>query len=145
MVLIGFNTCFGQSLLAKIEVPFKIEGLCNQDEYYHLMNSLGEQTVAACPQTLADKLVMELKLQEDFPKFKGSDGVNVSINCRGEVVLVEANFENDELNQRIRDIFTSLGEWEAGSFRGKKVDSSVLYAIKIKKGELELNRNIWKE
>lgn len=96
------------------------------------MNGMGEQTVAACPQTLAqiyDKLVTELNLQKDFPKFKGSDGVNVSINCRGDVVLLESNFGNDELNQRVREIFTSLGEWKAGSIRGNNLTCHSIFSL----------------
>ena len=150
--LLTFFVCssvsIGQTLQARIDVPEKIEGLCNQDEYYHLMNGMGDQTEAVCPLTLAqiyNKLVAELNLEKEFPKFKGSDGVNVSINCNGEVILVEADFKDERLNQKMREIFASLGEWKTGTMLGKKVDSAVLYAIKIKKGKLKLNENVWKK
>lgn len=112
------------------------------------MNGMGDQSEAVCPLTLAqlyNKLVTELNLESDFPKFKGSDGVNVSINCRDEVVLVETEFKDEKLNQRVRDIFNSLGKWKAGTMMGKPVDCAIMYAIKIKKGKLTLNGNVWKK
>ena len=146
LTILTSNTCIGQ-IYDVDNKPKKIAGLCNQNELYLLMSELGGQTEPVSPLTLSkiyDRLVSEINLNNDFTKIKESKVVAVYINCQGNVVYVESEFKDEKLNQKIRDIFNSLGVWKAGIKEGNTVDSVVLYHVKIKKGKLILNGNIWR-
>ncbi|MFD0836433.1 hypothetical protein ACFQ0I_11685 [Mariniflexile aquimaris] len=146
LAILTSNTCIGQTHEVENNAK-KIEGFCNQNELYLLMSELGGQTEPVSPVSISqiyDRLVREINLDNDFPKVKESKVVAIYINCQGKVVNVESEFKNEKLNQRIYDIFNSLGVWKAGIKEGNPVDSTVLYHFKIKKGKLILNGNIWR-
>jgi hypothetical protein len=147
-LLLLSNIILAQTLQAKIDTKGKIiEGLCNQNEYYHLMNGMGNQQEAACPisnEEIYDKL-LELTILKENPKFKGEEIINVDINCKGEVVNVDSEFKDEELNKQIKNLFLKLGNYNPGQMEGKNVDCSILYSIKIKNGTLTLNNNRWKK
>jgi len=145
-----FMSCLAsaQTLQARIDTKGQvIKGLCNQDEYFHLMNGMGNQSEAICPismEELYNRLLQLNILKEDL-KYKEETTVSVDVNCNGEVVNVEVKFKNEALNAQIKDIFLTMGQYTPGEMENKKVDCSIMYFIKIKKGTLTLNGNRWKK
>lgn len=126
---------------ARMQVKEPIEGICDEKEVIALFPMLDGQTEAIRP--LSDKKILkrlnkEVQYIKDHPTFVGEGMISLIINCKGEVVKCEMdnNTKSPELDKQIEAIFNSLGEWKAGKFHGKEVDSVLLYSFKIKKGKI---------
>jgi len=123
-----------------MEVKEPIEGICNEKEVYALLPFDGQEK-AICPISENDilkRLNSEIQFLKDNPKFKGKGMIGLIINCKGEVVQckMDNKTKSTELDKQIEEVFNTLGEWKAGKLNKKKVDSSVLYSFKIKKGKI---------
>lgn len=138
------NVSYAQTQLTTVDtIENKINGFCNEADLYIIINGFGYQQEAKCPisnNELTNRLE-ELQFFQENPKFKGEKIIKVDINCNGEVVNVESKFSDSNLNRQIIDMFFSLGNYTPGKIQSKNVDSSVLYSLEIKKGELILNNN----
>lgn len=135
-----FSINASAQFVAKMEVKEPIEGICNEKEVYALLPFDGQEK-AICPVSENDilkRLNSEIQFLKDNPKFKGKGMIGLIINCKGEVVQckMDNKTKSAELDKQIEEVFNSLGEWKAGKLNGKKVDSSVLYSFKIKKGKI---------
>ena len=135
-----FSINASAQFVAKMEVKEPIEGICNEKEVYALLPFDGQEK-AICPVSENDilkRLNSEVQFLKDNPKFKGKGMIGLIINCKGEVVQckMDNKTKSAELDKQIEEVFNSLGEWKAGQLNGKKVDSSVLYSFKIKKGKI---------
>lgn len=126
--------------VAKMEVKEPIEGICNEKEVYALLPFDGQEK-AISPIAASDiqkRLNSEVQFLKENPKYKGKGMIGLIINCNGEVVQCKMDIKtkSEELDTQIEAVFDSLGEWKAGKLNGQKVDSSVLYSFKIKKGKI---------
>jgi hypothetical protein len=131
------NLINAQTIEARIDTKGKkFDGLCDQDEFYSLANGLGDQQEAICPvsnEELHNK-VLQLKFLQENKKFKGKNVISVDVNCKGKVVNVESKFKDSNLNEQIRALFFSIGNFTPGKMEGKNVDCEILYSIEIKNG-----------
>lgn len=127
-------------VVGTMEIKEPIEGVCNQKGVYTLFPMLGgEQVRAVCPvskEEILKRLNSEMSYFKDNPKYKGKAGVNIIINCKGEVAQCKMSpkTKDEELDKQILKVFNSLGEWKNGTLGGKAVDSVELFTFKIKKG-----------
>jgi hypothetical protein len=127
-------------VVGTMEVKEPIEGVCNQKEVYTLFPILGgEQVKAVCPvskEEILKRLNNEVSYLKENPKYKGKAGVNIIINCKGEVAQCKMSpkTKDAELDKQVLAVFNSLGEWQNGTLGGKAVDSVELFTFRIKKG-----------
>lgn len=131
-------------LVAKMEVKEDIPGICDKDEVYALFSSFEGQDNAIPPISKDDilkRLNSEIQFLKDNPKYKDKGMMGLLINCKGEVIKckMDNKTKNPELDQQIEEVFNSLGDWKAGKFNGKQVDSSELFSFKIKKGVISFD------
>lgn len=141
-LILLFSINLKAQFIAKLEVKEPIEGVCDQNEVYSLFPSFDGQVEAVCPiseDEILDRLNKEVTFLKENPKFKGKGMIGLIINCKGEVVKCEMDNKTSskELDKQIEDVFNSLGKWKAGTLNGKKVDSSMLFSFKIKKGKIK--------
>ena len=140
IVILGFivSCSITAQVVGTMEIKEPIEGVCNQEEVYTLFPILGGgQVKAVCPvskEEILKQLNSDVSFLKDNPKFKGKVGVNVIINCKGEVIQCKMSpkTKSEELDKEILAVFNSLGEWKSGSLGGKAVDSVELFSFKIK-------------
>ena len=134
-----YYSSFAQ-VVGTMEVKEPIEGVCNQKGVYTLFPILGgEQVRAVCPiskEEILKRLNNEVQYLKENSKYKGKAGVNMIINCKGEVVQCKMSpkTKDEKLDQQILSVFSSLGEWKNGTLGGKSVDSVELFSFKIKNG-----------
>ena len=136
-----FSINVSAQFVATMEVKEPIAGICNEKEVYALFSMLEGQEEAICPvykDELLKRLNSEVQFLLDNPKFKGNGMIGLVINCKGEVVQCKMDNKTNstELDTQIEAVFNSLGDWKAGKLNGNKVDSSILYSFKIKKGKI---------
>ena len=141
--IIFFSLHASAQFVAKMEVKEPIEGICDEKEVYALLPFDGQEK-AICPvqeNDIVKRLNSEVPFLKDNPKFKGKGMIGLIINCKGEVVQCKMDIKtkSPELDKQIEMVFNSLGEWKAGKLNGQKVDSSVLYSFKIKKGKITID------
>ena len=98
-------------LVAKVELKEKIEGICDYDEIYYLMQD--ENQLKALPPISKDEIYKKLNnlnFIKENPKFKSKGTVSLMINCKGEVVECDS-----QKNLKIVDL-TGAGDLFAGGF-----------------------------
>lgn len=127
--------------VAKLQLTEDVPGICDKENVYALFPSFEGQVEAVCPMTddqIVQKLNAEVAFLKENPKYKDKGMMGLLINCNGEVVQckMDNKTKNPELDKQIEAVFNSLGEWKAGTYNGKEVDTSLLYSFTIKKGVL---------
>jgi hypothetical protein len=140
------STCLTASaqLVARMEMKEHVSGICNDQEVYGLFPNFKGQVESVCPiskEELVKRLNTEVVYLKENPKCKDKGMVDFLINCKGEVVQcrIGNRTKSPELDQQVLAVFKSLNKkWTAGTLDGKEVDSSILYAFKIKKGKITL-------
>lgn len=142
--LIIASPCMSSAqLVAKLSMKERVEGICNHDAVYALFSSFENQEEPGCPMTkdeILEKLNEEVAFLKDHPKFKAKGMIGLLINCHGALVQCEMDNTtgNEELDRQIESVFSTLKEWNPGTLNGSKVDASVLYSFKVKKGKIYL-------
>jgi hypothetical protein len=130
--------------VAKMEVKEPIPGVCNNDAVYALFPSFKGQQQAICPvskEQIIARLNSEVQFLKDNPEYEDKGMIGLIINCKGEVVQckMDNRTKSAELDRQIEAVFNTLGEWQAGKFKKKAVDSSRLFSFKILSGELSFD------
>jgi hypothetical protein len=143
LMLFVYSTISAQ-FVARMEVKEPIEGLCDVNEVYALLPFQGQEE-AVCSLTkeqILDRLNNEIQFLKDNPKYDDKGMMGVVINCKGEVVQckMDNKTKSPELDKQMEAVFNSLGSWKAGKLNNKEVDSSKLFAFKIKNGKVSFDR-----
>ncbi len=139
----SFGQLEGKQVAVITKVNKDIEGLCDRTKVYSLYimkvfpgsnATEGQISDVELLKLLNEKIVF---LKEN-PTYKDKFSIRVIINCNGK--LVSCEFENKpknkDLNKQILDIFNTLDGWGPGEFNGEFVDSTKLYSLRIKNGEI---------
>lgn len=140
--ILTFSVSIQAQFVARVEMKYKVDGICDYDNVYGLFNGFDGQIVPECSVSNAgmQKQLNQVQYLKDNPKFKGKGMVGVYINCEGEAIGWRVSVKtNDKLDQQLIEIFESFDEWTVGTLNKEAVDCSVLFSYKIKKGVLTLN------
>ena len=143
LMFVSYSTINAQ-FVAKMEVKEPIEGLCDKNEVYALFPIQGQEEAVSplTKQQILEKLNNEIQFLKDNPEFDGNGMIGLIINCRGDVVQckMDNKTKSPELDKQMEAVFSSLGSWKAGKLNSKEVDSSRLFAFKIKNGKISFDR-----
>ena len=143
-IFILFSSCLSQ-MTAKVQLKEPIEGICDNDNIYSLMD-FQEGQIEAEPNLSEGQIEKELnnsiKFLDKYPKYKGKGIVSIFINCKGESLKVTSQVlkkRNTELENELIEYFKLITKWKPGTYYKKTVDSDRTYSFKIKKGLLTLS------
>jgi hypothetical protein len=133
---------YGQ-LVARVEIKENIDGVCDIKNVYTLLPMFGDQKEAICSvpdSAIEEMLNKEVDFIKDNPKYNDKGMVNITINCKGEVVQCKTDNKSKSavLDEQILNVFKKLTSWKAGKLNGIEVDSMRLFSFEIKKGKIKL-------
>ncbi len=137
-VFIGYTA--SAQFVARMQVKEDIPGICDKNEVYALMSFIEGQEEAVCPLSkdeILKRLNAEVKFLKDNPEYEDKGMINLLVNCEGKLVRckMDNKTQSTELDKQIEEVFSSLGEWEAGKLNDVDVDSSILFSFVIKNGK----------
>lgn len=141
LIVIGL-TSNGQTF-AKVKTAELIKDLCDDKNVYRFFLSKHDQKIAAAPiskTALAEKLNAEVLFIKDSVTSNAKVWVTTFINCKGELVncKVQSTINAPEFHEQVSKVFTSLGIWMPGQFKGSNVDTSLLWSFLITNGKFSL-------
>ncbi len=96
---------------------------------------------------LEDRLNEVLKT-ENYQIDNGSVfGISFIVNCKGEDFNYEIlKLDCKEFNEKLIEYWKEYTNWNAGEFRGEKIDIKVSFGIQVKKNVLEIRgKRNWKK
>lgn len=110
--------------------------LCNKDFLFMIVEEMpsykgGEQ-----------QLIMDLNENLDLNKtISGNIVLFYNVNCQGHVCGIQIIKSSlPEWNEKIKQTFGELDNWVAGKQRSKEVDCSMTLRLKIKKGNIKIDK-----
>lgn len=141
----GTKNSSGMNMVARMQVTEPIDGVCDNANIIAVLPLPGNGQVEAVPPISESKIEAELNTSvaflSDYPDFEGKGGVNLIVNCKGEMVKcsIDNKSSSDELNQQVLAVFANLKKWKPGTIQNKPVDTVVLYSFTVKNGKISLS------
>jgi hypothetical protein len=130
--------------IARMEVKEPIEGVCDNNNVLVMLPFAGNNQVKAVAPKTDEALEKELNSSVAFLQgktdYKDEGMVGLVINCKGQMVQCRTSnkTQSPELDEQIVAVFAQMKNWEAGTYNGKRVDTSVLYSFTIENGKISL-------
>jgi len=122
--------------------PASLKGAC--DTLVYDVFVLPDCEPAKCSLTdrqIEKRLNSEVSFLKDNPTIKDTGGVRMIINCKGEVINCQMDIktQHDALNDQVKAVFNSLGQWKPATIKGKPVDAARYWTFTIKKGRIRFD------